>query len=230
MTSSGTYNFSLSIGDAVVAAFERVKIRAPSIRQEHMQTARREMNLLLAEYSNKQVNIWKTELIPITLVSGTAVYDVPTRVVMILDAYLTQNNGLTNQTDIYLTPISRTDYASYAAKFTSGNPTTYYFNRLLSPTLTTWPVINTTGYVLNYYACTQTQDASLTSGQTPDIPYLWYDALVAGMSHRLARVYAPELEQQRKADAMEAWMTAAAQNTENTPVKAAPNLGRYYRR
>ena len=43
MTSSGTYAFSLSTGDAVVAAFERVKIRAPSIRQEHMRTARNEM-------------------------------------------------------------------------------------------------------------------------------------------------------------------------------------------
>jgi hypothetical protein len=229
MTSSGTYDFSLSNGEGVISAFERIQVRAPSLRQEHFRTARNEINLMFSEWSNKQVNIWKTELIPLTLVSGTAVYDVPTRVVMILDAYLTQNNGLTTQTDIYLTPISRTDYASYSSKFTSGNPTTYYFLRQLSPTITIWPVINTSGYVLNYYACSQVQDADIPSGENPDIPYLWSDAFVAGLAHRLARTYAPALEQQRKADAMEAWTTAATQNTENVPVRMPVNLGRYYR-
>jgi hypothetical protein len=229
MTSSGTYDFSLSTGDAVIAAFERIQVRAPSVRQEHMRTARMEMNLLFSEWSNKQVNIFKVELITLTLVDGTAVYDVPARVVMILDAYLTLNNGETNQTDRYVTPISRTDYASYAAKFTSGPPTTYYFERLLSPTITTWPVVDSDDYVLNYYACVQVQDAALPSGQTPDIPYLWYDAFVAGLAHRLARTYAPQLEDKRKADAMEAWVVAATQGTENVPVRMPVNLGRYYR-
>jgi hypothetical protein len=229
MASSGTYAFSLNNGEAVISAFERCQLRLPSLRQEHWRSARVEMNLLLTDWSNRQVNLWKVEQISLTLVDGTATYDVPARVVMILDAYLTQNNGETNQTDLYITPISRTDYASYASKFTSGNPTSYWFDRTISPTVTTWPVINTTGYVLNYYACVQVQDAALTSGQTPDIPYLWNDALVAGLSHRLARIYAPQLEAQRKTDAMEAWTVAATQNTENVSVKLSPNLGRYYR-
>lgn len=229
MTSSGTYSFSLNNGEAVIQAFERCQLRLPSLRQEHWRSARTEMNLMLGEWSNKQVNLWKVELISLTLVSGTATYTVPSRVVMILDAYLTQNNGLTTQTDIYMTPISRTDYASYASKYTSGNPTTYWFNRQISPTVTMWPVINSTGYVFNYYACSQTQDAALAGGQTPDIPFLWNDAFVAGLSHRLSRVYAPTLEAQREKDATAAWTTAATQNVENTPVKLQPNLGRYYR-
>ena len=229
MTASGTYAFSLSNGEAVISAFERCQVRLPSLRQEHWRTARIETNLLLAEWSNKQVNLWKVELISLTLVDGTAAYDVPARVVMILDAYLTQNNGLTTQSDRYVTPISRTDYSSYGSKFTAGTPTVYWFDRLISPTITTWPVINDSGYVLNYYACTQVQDAAVTGGQTPDIPYLWNDAFVAGLAHRLSRVYAPSMEQLRKADAMEAWTTAATQNTENVPTVLAPNIGRYYR-
>jgi hypothetical protein len=126
-------------------------------------------------------------------------------------------------------PISRTDYASYAAKLTEGIPTVYWFNRLISPTFTVFPVINTSGYLFNYYAAVQLQDAALTSGQTPDVPYLWLDAMVAGLSHRLARVYAPPLEAQRKADAKEAWDIAAEQNVENVPVKISPSIGRYYR-
>lgn len=229
MTSSGTYSFSLNNGEAVISAFERCQVRLPSLRQEHWRSARVEMNLLLTEWSNKQVNLWKVELVTVTLVDGTAVYDVPSRVVMILDAYLTQNNGETTQSDIYITPISRTDYASYASKFTAGTPTVYWFDRQISPTMTTWPVINSTGYVINYYACSQVQDAALTGGQTPDIPYLWNDAFVAGLAHRLSRIYAPTLEAQREKDAMAAWAIAATQNVENTPIKMQPNIGRYYR-
>lgn len=229
MTSSGTYAFSLNNGEAVISAFERCQVRLPSLRQEHWRSARIEANLLFTDWSNRGVNLWKVEPISITLVDGTATYDVPARVVMILDAYLTLNDGLTTQTDRYITPISRTDYASYAAKFTAGPPTTYWFDRQISPTITTWPVVDSSDYVLNYYACVQVQDAALTGGQTPDIPYLWNDAMVAGLAHRLARIYAPQLEAQRKADAMEAWTIAATQNVENTPVRLSPNLGRYFR-
>lgn len=229
MTSSGTYNFSLSNGEAVLAAFERIQIRAPSIRQEHMLTARREINLLFSEWSNNQVNLWQVELISVTLVDGTASYDVPDRVVMILDAYLRQNSGESDQTDRYITPISRTDYASYAAKLTEGIPTVYWFDRTLSPTFTIYPVINDSGYLFNYYAAVQIEDAALTSGQTPDLPYLWLDALVAGLSHRLARIYAPQLEAQRKIDAQAAWTIASNQNVENVPFQVSPNLGDYYR-
>lgn len=229
MTSSGTYNFSATYGDIVISAFERLQIRLPSIRQEHMRTARMELNYLLSAWGNLQPNLWKVEQITLTLVDGTATYDVPSRVVMILDAYLTLNNGSTNQNDRYITPISRTDYASYAAKFTPGPPTVYWFDRLISPTITTWPVVDSSDYVINYYACVQVQDAALTGGQTPDIPYLWYDAMVAGIAHRLARAYAPQLEAIRKVDAKEAWDAAATQNVENVPTVLAPGLNRYYR-
>ena len=229
MTSSGTYAFGPSVGNLVISAYERCQIRAPSLRQEHFLTARNELNFLFSEFSNKQVNLWHVELISLTLVDGTATYDVPARVVMILDAYLRVNDGEDDQTDRYIMPISRTDYASYAAKQTEGLPTVYWFNRLVSPTITTYPVINDSGYLLKYYACSQVQDAALAGGETPDIPYLWTDALVAGLAHRLSRVYAPTLEAQRKMDAQEAWAIAATQNVENVPVRLTPNLGRYYR-
>ncbi len=231
MTSSGTYDYSLSNANAVIAAFERVRVRAPELRQEHMATARREMNLLFAEWSNKQVNLWKVEKISVTMVSGTAQYSVPSRVVMILDAYIRTNPDTVYETDLYITPISRTEYASLANKITPGRPTVYWFNRLISPVINMWPVPDSSGpYQLDYYACVQMQDAGLPGGQTPDIPYLWYDALVAGLSHRLSRVYAPDLEDKRKIDAKEAWDIAAEQNVENVPVFIAPSLSGYYRR
>jgi hypothetical protein len=227
LASSGTYNFSISNGEVVLAAFERIKIFPPMLLQHHMATARRELNLLLAEAANRQVNLWKVDLVTTPLVSGTDTYAVDPRTVMILDAWVTtpQSN------DLFITPMSRTEYASINNKSTPGRPTTYWFDRLISPTITLWPVPNQAGFTLSYYRCVQMQDANLPGGETPDLPYLWLDWFIAGMSHRLARPYAtPEVEKMRKADAVEAWTIAATQNTENVPMTLAPTISGYYRR
>lgn len=230
MTSSGTTAFAPSNGEIVLAAYERIQIRAPSIRQEHMLTARREVNFLFSSWSNKTPNLWKVDLASQLLTAGTAAYSVDPSVVMILDAYISLNQGQTDQTDRFVTPISRTDYASYASKSTEGPPTVYWFDRLRSPTVTLWPVPDSsTTYYFNYYVCAQIQDANLAGGETPDVPYRFLDAMVADVAHRCARVYKPELEMQRKADAKEAWDIAASQDVENVPVKISPNFSGYYR-
>lgn len=196
-----------------------------------MASGRKELNFLFSSWSNKQPNLWEVTLNSISLVQGTASYSVPSNVVMMLDVYRTLNNGQTTQTDIYMTPISRTEYATYASKFVQAPPTVYWFDRLESPTVTVWPVPDGSGpYTLNYYACTQMQDANVPNGETPDIPYRWIDAMIAGLAHRLSRIYAPTLEQTRKADAMEAWQIAAAQDTEGVPLVLSPGLSGYYRR
>jgi len=232
MASSGTYTFSstASNGSLVLSAFERCRIRAPSLRQEHMLSAQREFNFLLSTLSNLQPNLWTVTLVSETLVEGTETYDVDAKVVMVLDAYISLNYGTSNQTDRYISPMSRTDYAAIGQKQTQGQPTSYWFDRTIDPTITLWTVPDGNGpYTLNYYACTQMQDANLYGGETPNVPYRWIDALVAGLAHRLSRIYAPEVEAMRKVDAKEAWDIAAAQDTENVNLSISPSMQGYYR-
>lgn len=195
-----------------------------------MNTARFESNFLMVHFSNLQPNLWKVEPISVPLINGTAVYTIPQRVVMILDAWITVDQGQQFQSDLYITPVSRTEYASFSNKNTPGRPTSFWFDRTLAQTITMWPVPDASGpYTLNYYACSQMQDVGLSGGETPDLPYLWLDAYVAGLAHRFARVYKPELEAVRKADAKEAWDIAASQGTENVALSLAPTISSYYR-
>lgn len=231
MTSSGTYAFSPSNGEMILAAFERVRVHSPEIRAEHMTTARREVNFLLSSWSNKTPNLWTVSLNTITLTQGGATYSIPANVVMVLDGYYSINTGQSNQTNRYITPISRSEYATYANPQTQAPPTVYWFDRLISPTITFYPTPDGNGpYVFNYYAAQQIQDANLPGGETPNVPYRFLDALVADMAHRFSRAYAPDLEQLRKADAKEAWEIAATQDTEGVPLTIAPAIGSYYRR
>jgi hypothetical protein len=224
MTASGTYAFSPSVGNLALSAFSRIQVRRPAILPEHMADAYLETNYMLSSWSNMAPNLWTVDLVTQTLTAGTATYNVDAKTVMILDAYITIDSQ-----DRLIFPISRTEYASYVNKTDQGTPSVYWYDRLLSPTITLWLVPDDSTVTLNYYRCTQNQDANLQNGETPAIPYRFIDAMVAGLAHRLARIYKPEMEAARKMDAAEALMIAQVQDTENVPMSIQPQLQGYYR-
>ena len=223
MTSSGTTAFNPSIGQLALSAYSRIGIRRTSLLAEHMADAYMETNLMLSAWSNFQPNLWKVDLVSQTLTQGTATYAVDAKTIMILDANITVSNQ-----DRLIFPISRTEYASYPNKTEQGVSSVFWFDRLISPTITLWLVPDGSFGPLNYYRFTQVQDANLQSGETMDLPYRFLDAMVAGLSHRLARIWKPELEQLRKMDADQALAIAQTQDVENVGLVIMPGTEGYW--
>ena len=127
-------------------------------------------------------------------------------------------------------PISRTEYASYPNKAQQGFPTSYWYDRLVSPTITLWPVPDgTSATVLKYYVVRQVQDANLQNGENVEIPYRWLEAFADGLAYRLARIWAPQVAPALKGQADESYQIAAVQDVENTPTYISPMLGGYFR-
>ena len=229
MTSSGTYNFSPTVGSLVLDAYDRIQLRPTALLPEHMHRAGIECNLLLSEWANRGVNLWKSELQSIPLTQGVTVYTLPARTVSILVAYVSTNIGGTTN-DRLLNAISTYEYGAIPQKEIQAPPTVYWYNRQITPQLTIWPVPDDGGpYTLKLQTMVQVQDANLPAGETPDIPYRWYDAFVAGLAHRFARIYQPQLEAVRKIDYQEAWQFAASEDTEDVPLYIYPALGQYWR-
>jgi len=225
MTTSGTYEFNPSLGEIVLYAYMNIGIRPTSILQEHMETARMATNMMLSRWANQGVNLWAVDLIEETLVADQATYDVDPTTIMVLDAYIRND-----EIDRMITPVSRTEYASYANKAMTGFPTTFWFDRLIAPTITLWPVPTTgTADTLRYYRVRQIQDANLSNGQTVEIPYIWLEAFSDGLIYRLARVWAPQMAVGLKAQADESWKIAADQNVENVNFYISPQTSNYYR-
>lgn len=226
---SGSYNFAPGAGDIIVTAFQRIKVRPTEILTSHLQMAVAELNFLFAKMSNLQRNLWTVDLQSIPLQQGQATYSIPAETIMITDAYVRTGSG-TSTIDRIIFPISETEYASISNKNQQGTPTQFWFNRLISPTVTFFLTPDGNGpYTVYYYRVRQLQDAIPANGQNVDVPYRWLDAVTAGLAHRLARIYAPEMEGIRKQDADEAWDIAARQDTENVPVYITPDLTGYYR-
>lgn len=229
VNTSKTYDYNPSLGEMSLEAFARIGVRPSEITQQHMYHARQSANLVLSEWSVLQPNLWEVGLQTAPLLQGSATYSVPAETVMILDAYITTN--MTGETqDRYIIPISRTEYASYPNKEQQGFPTVYWFDRLISPTFTLWPVPDGNGpYVLNYYSVRQTQDAVTSGGKTIEIPYRFLDAFAAALAWRLSEKYAPDLEPRMFQKMTRSWDIASANDTENVPVYIMPQIGGYYR-
>lgn len=188
------------------------------------------MNMMLSRWSNMGPSLWKVDTETITLVAGQSTYPVLADTIMILDMYAQTPSGTSN-TDRIMMPISRTEYASYPNKAQQGFPTVFWFDRLISPTVTIWPVPDGSGAptTITYYRVTQIQDANLPGGETIDIPYRWLDAFANGLAYYLSRIWQPQLTPQLKAEADEAYQIAAAEDTEKVSLYISPMISGYFR-
>ena len=225
MASSGTYTFDPNVAEVCEEAFERVGKDKSKLLQEDVTAARRSMNLMFVEWSNRGVKLWNVDSqagTTATLVSGTATYTLAARTVAVLEAVRRDSNG----NDVWLQPMSRSEWAALPDKDQAGLPTQFYFDRQTTPTLTLWPVINTTGYSLVYWRLKQNEDVG-SAVNTLAIPYRWQEAVAAGLAARLAVKYdkpslpilMPEAEKQ--------FALAAGEETERGPTYIRPNLSGY---
>lgn len=147
--------------------------------------------------------------------------------VQIIMTQLNSNNPI----DRVLTSISRTDYSAQPNKLQQGEPTVFWFDRLTPiPTVTMWYVPDNNGpYVFFYYRMRRIQDAAVQSGQTPDVPYRFLEALCAELAVRLARKYAASLVPALQLDAKTSWDEAAQEDRERVQMFVCPDVSGYYR-
>jgi hypothetical protein len=228
MSTSGTYAYNPSLGEITLYAFNLCGVRNTALLQEHMESARMSANMLLGRWSSQGVNLWCVDLESIPLVQGTATYSVPSNTVVMLDAYVVQNLGGAAINRLIL-PISRSEYASYPNPTQQGFPTTYWFDRLLSPTVTLWPVPDGTQSSFDYYRVRQIQDSNFTNGQQVEIPYYFLEAFAYGLAQRLAMIWAPDKVAMLKPLADESYDIASRQNIETAQQYISPTVSSYFR-
>ena len=230
MSTSGTYAFSPSLGELTLYAYQLIQIRPTSLVQEHFFTARMAANLFTAEWSNRGVNLWRVDLVTVPLVEGQSTYDVDPSTIMMLDAYVTIDDDVSPPIDRIILPVTRTEYASYPNKEQQGFPTIFWFDRLIEPTVTIWPVPDgSSAQYLKYYRVRQMQDSTMTGGLTVDIPYRWFNAFANRLALECARTWQPSAIAALAPFATESYDIAAGQDVEDGSYFISPSIGAYYR-
>ena len=219
MATSGTTSFDLSIEEIIAEAFERCGL---SVRSGYdLRTSRRSLNLLLAEWANRGLNLWTIEQRTKTLTAGTTSYDLDADLVDILSAVLFTANDTT--VDKQLERLSRAEYLHISKKTTSAVSTQYYLERSITPKLFLYPTPNAAD-TFKYYALTRIQDAGSYSGNA-EVPFRFLPCLVAGLSYYIAMKKAPERIQLLKQVYEDEWTRASQEDSTRSSLRIVPNVG-----
>lgn len=223
-TYAPTASFDLTIDDIAEEAYERCGLQVRS--GYDLQTARRSLNLLLAEWANRGLNLWtiqlqeKTIAANTTSLTGTSLFgsnaDDSQQIVDITDVVIRDSSN----TDFSASSISRSTYLNYAVKTTSGRPSQYYFERTISPTLFLYPAADTT-YTLRYYALVRMFDAGDYTNNT-QIPFRFLPCMTAGLAYYISMKKSPDRIQLLKQIYEDEFQRAADQDGERTSLFLTP--------
>ena len=132
MSTSGTATFNLPFNELAEEAYERCGVEIRNGYQ--LRTARRSLNIMTIEWANRGINLWTIEQGEIPLVQGQVAYALPADTIDLLDHVIRQNQGTSNQTDINITRISESTYASIPNKLAQGRPIQVWINRQTNAT------------------------------------------------------------------------------------------------
>jgi hypothetical protein len=223
MATSGTSAFNLDLTEIVEVAFERV---GSELRTGYdLKTARRSLNLMFADWANRGINMWTFEQGSITLVPGTATYNLPADTVDLLEHVIRTGAGsASTQADLTITRISVSTYATIPNKLQQARPIQVWIERLNTPRITVWPVPdNSQTYTFVYWRMRRIQDAG-NGVNTMDMPFRFIPCMVAGLAYYLALKVPggaerlPILKQQYD----EAWQLASDEDREKASIRFVP--------
>ena len=201
MATSGTKTFSLNIADTIEEAFELAGLE---LRTGYdAETARRSLNIMFADWSNRGVNLWTIDQVSLTLTAGTNQYTLNAYDVDIVSAVVRQTISGTT-TDLQLNRVGRTEFLNIPDKASTGRPTQYFLDRATTPVLNIWPTPDTVAtYTLITNRVTRMDDVT-ASNQDPDVPSRFMPCMVSGLAYYLAMKKnpdkAPMLKQQYEQD------------------------------
>lgn len=219
MTTSGTYVWNIDIADLIEEAYERAGLEART--GYDFRTARRSLNILSAEFSNRGLNLWTVQENTLVLTPGTKTYSLPANTIDVIETMIRVTSS-GSALDYTVSRIGVGDYASLPNKNTTGRPLQIYVNRQISPEFTLWPVPDLP-YTILYWTMRRIQDATAATDNM-DIPVRFVPAIAAGLAYQIA-LKRPEVMNRLptlKQEYLEQFQLAADEDRGREPARFVP--------
>ena len=187
MGTSGTTSFNLDVADVVDEAMSMLG-GEQTLGFEPLE-ARRTLNLLLIDWMNRGILLWKQAAATLDMTNGTSSYTLPTSLIDITEIVHRTINGST-QTDLALSRITIEAYQRITNKTQTGRPTQYAINRLRDAAqLYLWPTPDATTAsgtpILSYFSFNRVEDVN-KSNQDFDVPFRFLPCLSTGLAYKMA--------------------------------------------
>ena len=180
MATSGTYNFTLDIDEVIQEATEM--IGGEQTLGHTPKSARRSINLMLNDWQNRGILLWKTYTTAITVSTSVTTYDLSSSTTDALHINLRRDS-----TDIELQRLSFEEYLNVPNKTQTGRPTQFTVKRNLdNPIIYVWPLPENSTDILQIEAIRQVEDVNKSADQNADAPVRFLPALTCGLAYYLA--------------------------------------------
>lgn len=216
MPTSGSKDFELDVSEYIEEAYERCGIE---VRTGYdLKTARRSLNLMLAEWANRGLNQWTIKQTVLTLVEGDGDYDLGADTIDVLDAAC-RRDGI----DYSMGRLSRSDYLGIPDKATKSRPNEFFVDRQVTPVLQIWPLPENSTDQLILNRLVRMDDAD-TYTNTMDMPFRFYPCLAAGLAYYLSIKRAPERVELLKAVYEEEFERALSEDRDRASFTVQPPL------
>ncbi len=229
MVVSGTSTFNPDILEMVEEAYERA---GREMRSGYdLKTARRSLNILAQEWTNRGINLWTVEQRILPLVQGQLTYTLDPDIIDLIEHVIRFNTGAgDSQNDYQITRISVSTYALRTSKLVQSRPTEIYVDRQRdAPQITLWPVPNEEPMQLIYWILRRINDAGSYSN-TVDMPSRFIPAMTAGLAHHIAAKIFPndhQLISRLKIDYEEQYGLAAQEDRDRSDLRIVPFTNGY---
>jgi hypothetical protein len=209
-------------------AFHRAGLKPAELTDQHMSAAKMEANFVLSEMANRQPQLFVSEEYTITSVSGTNTYLLPERALdLLIVLYRITSGSLANDTT--LSPLSTTDYYGVNQKGQTGRPTSFWYDRQVTPKLIMWPTPDDTVATIVVRMTARIEDAVIGGGSSMAIPFRYFEAFCAMLAARLAVLYAPERADPLYKLAEKSFTLASVEDQEQVNIRPQPMFGGYFR-
>ena len=175
MALSGSTNFEPNVTEFIEEAFERCGIE---LRTGYdLRTAKRSINIMLAEWANRGLNQWTIEQTTQTVTEGTNSYSLNSNVIDILDMVVRRTTNSVN-TDTNMSRISRSEYLNIPNKDTKARPNQFFFDKQTTPAIKVYPTPENSTDVLVFNKLVRMDDLD-TATNTMDLPFRFYPCFAA---------------------------------------------------
>lgn len=190
-TVSSTASFTLAIDELIEEALDMIALEGDQdLRKDgysvyEARSARRSLNLLMIDLTNKEYPLGHLELRELSLEAEISEYELDDDVLAILD--LNYKYGGVNSVEVPIKPLSPFDYFNIVNKeIESKKPSVYCFDRTSSPPkIKVWPVPvagDPEPGTLTYWAVRRHKDIT-KNYQLVDLNYRYLPALSAGLAY-----------------------------------------------
>jgi len=220
MATSSSTDFEPNVAEFVEEAFERCGLE---LRTGYdLKTAKRSINIMLAEWANRGLNQWTIEQTTQALTEGTSSYSLNSNVIDILDMVVRRTVNSVD-TDISMSRLSRSEYINIPSKTTKSRPSQFFLDKLTTPAIKIWPAPENSTDILVFNKIIRMDDADKATN-TMDMPFRFYPCFAAGLAYYISMKRSPERSAVLKQAYEEEFQRAMSQDEDRASFRIRPYL------